>query len=165
MADGYTRREREQVTEQDGAPPGDRDWWAAHTFLAAGETLEVVPDVIVLPVCEASVRYARSWMAKIASEVWKMDDYIPRLAISELATNAIRHSALDRQIVARAYIRGGKHILELWDQCPALPEARQADPDEEGGRGLFLLARLVARWGVRPLSPPEAGKIVYVEFD
>lgn len=114
---------------------------------------------------ERSIRLAREWIAKIATELWQIDDYIPRLAVSELCTNAIRHSTGDQQVVVRAYVRAGRHICEVWDQCPGLPSLRQAGPSDENGRGLALLSVLVARWGTRPLSPPESGKIVYVEFD
>lgn len=121
-------------------------------------------EMIVLPALESSVKAAREWIAKIATEVWQIDDYIPRLAISELCTNAIRHSTPDQQIIARAYERAGKRIAEIWDQSPALPVPRHAAPTDENGRGLALLTHLVAHWGTRPLSPAETGKIVYVEF-
>lgn len=127
--------------------------------------MKVVPDVIVLPVGEDSVKAARDWIAKIAIELWGMDDYIPRLAVSELVTNALRYSTADQQIVVRAYERAGWRTLEVWDQAPEPPVERRADTTEEGGRGLFLLSHLVARWGTRPLSPPGAGKIVFVEFN
>jgi anti-sigma regulatory factor (Ser/Thr protein kinase) len=124
----------------------------------------MVPDVIVLPVSDGSAKAARDWVAKIAIELWQLDDYIPRLVVSELVTNAVRHSQPDQQVIVRAYTCGGRHTCEVWDQNPALPAMREADATHENGRGLFLLSQLVARWGTRPLSPPGTGKIVYVEF-
>jgi anti-sigma regulatory factor (Ser/Thr protein kinase) len=123
-----------------------------------------VADVIVLPVCDSSVKVARDWLGKIAEELWEVDGYVPRLAVSELVTNAVRHSGERQRIVVRAYIRDGRRTCEVWDQCPRLPVVRDADLADESGRGLHLLSQLVARWGARPLSPPDSGKIVFVEF-
>ncbi len=37
-------------------------------------------------------------------------------------------------------------LVEVWDSVPGPPVARQAGPDEEGGRGLALIQALFDRW-------------------
>jgi len=59
--------------------------------------------------------------------------------------------------------------IEVWDgnpQPPAAvaPEAGTPDPYDEGGRGLFLVAKLSLRWDWYSTREP-AGKVVWCELD
>ncbi|WP_207943074.1 ATP-binding protein [Actinomadura sp. KC345] len=108
-----------------------------------------------------SIKTARDAVSLVAS-VWGINDYIPRVVVSELVTNAVRHSAPDDHIVVRAYQMNGKRFIEVWDQADGMPRTQTPAETDECGRGLILLSFLVERWGVRPLN--ERGKVVYAEL-
>lgn len=70
--------------------------------------------------------------------------------VSELITNAIEASAAlpDRPPVSLRLLAAEKFlVIEVWDQSPLDLEPRQADADDECGRGLTVVAALAARWG------------------
>lgn len=121
-------------------------------------------ETITLPARLESAKAARDWAAKIASEVWGIDDYVPRLAVTELITNAARHSDKDQPITLCAYERDGWRGIAVHDLCPDLPIIKCPDPAAECGRGLWMLTKLVARLGVHPTLPERPGKAVFVEF-
>jgi hypothetical protein len=50
---------------------------------------------------------------------------------------------------------------EVGDDTPTLPRMRHAQPQDEGGRGLYLVSRMAQRWGATRLS---AGKVVWFEM-
>ena len=52
---------------------------------------------------------------------------------------------------------------EVWDSVPRVPAARQAGPDEEGGRGLALVEALSDRWGWTTV-PGWPGKVAWAEL-
>jgi anti-sigma regulatory factor (Ser/Thr protein kinase) len=60
-------------------------------------------------------------------------------------------------------------LIEVWDADPRAPAPKDLgehgtpDPQEEGGRGLFLVAALSARWDWYPTREP-AGKVVWAEL-
>lgn len=118
-------------------------------------------DTIVLKPVPESVKAARDAVALVAS-VWGINDYIPRVVVSELVSNAVRASTPGDHIVVRAYQMNGKRFIEVWDQADGMPKAQTPDETDECGRGLILLSFLVERWGVRPLN--ERGKVVYAEL-
>lgn len=107
-----------------------------------------------------------------------LSDELPRLAVhpeavesavliaSELVTNAYRHGRRGdvRLIVSLA---AGTLRLTVADQTPyvPLPAAEDAADDAECGRGLFMVERLSATWGHRPVGgDPECGTAVWAEL-
>jgi anti-sigma regulatory factor (Ser/Thr protein kinase) len=80
-----------------------------------------------------------------------------RLLVSELVTNVVRHAVTQGELVISRHVDG--IVLEVRDGREALPRWRRAEPDDEGGRGMFLVDQLAAEWGVRAL--PEGGKAVW----
>jgi len=80
------------------------------------------------------------------------------LLVSELVTNSLRyaHGPIDVRMV-----RGSSLLVEVSDPLPDPPRKRSANEDDEGGRGLQLVARTSRRWGTRhgPL-----GKTVWFEL-
>jgi hypothetical protein len=80
---------------------------------------------------------------------WGRPDLIEtaQLLLTELATNALRHGKA-RDIGVRVFFRDDRLVIEVNDGSPALPELRHAEPDDEGGRGLFLVDALAEEWGV-----------------
>ena len=85
-----------------------------------------------------------------------------RLVTSELATNAVRHAGGDRYTVD-VDVDHGVLRVEIVDDDPTVPvEPAAAAPDAEGGRGLWLVAALAQRWGVRPTG--AGGKAVWFQM-
>jgi PAS domain S-box-containing protein len=82
------------------------------------------------------------------------------LLISEVATNAVRHSRGDIEIQVR---RGDASVwIEVQDDDSRPPRLRHASPEDEGGRGLALVHDLATAWGSR--STPT-GKVVWLRLD
>ena len=51
--------------------------------------------------------------------------------------------------------------VEVFDHDLRLPRIRMAGENDEGGRGLYLVDQLAARWGSRPT---DEGKAVWFEM-
>ncbi|MFC4032892.1 ATP-binding protein [Streptomyces polygonati] len=88
------------------------------------------------------------------------------LLLSELVTNAVRHSRVPgRQIGARFQLLSATVLrVEVSDAGNGLPVLRRSAPDDESGRGLALVEALSRAWGSyrRPYS---IGKTVWFELD
>ncbi|PAZ09536.1 protein phosphatase [Streptomyces sp. SA15] len=90
---------------------------------------------------------------------WGLDEmaFTTELVASELVTNAIRHAAGPLQL---RLLRDRALICEVSDGSSTSPRLRRARTEDEGGRGLFLVAQLTDRWGTR--YTPN-GKIIWTE--
>ncbi|WP_460060941.1 SpoIIE family protein phosphatase [Streptomyces sp. YKOK-I1] len=90
---------------------------------------------------------------------WGLDElaFTTELIASELVTNAIRHATGPVQL---RLLRDRTLICEVSDGSGTSPRLRRARTEDEGGRGLFLVARLTERWGTRYTS---TGKIIWTE--
>ncbi|MBW5482860.1 ATP-binding SpoIIE family protein phosphatase [Streptomyces bambusae] len=91
---------------------------------------------------------------------WGLDDLVftTELVASELVTNAIRYGGGGP--VELRLIRAAALICEVSDTSPTQPRMRRAQTEEEGGRGLFLIAQLTSRWGSRYT---RTGKTIWTE--
>ncbi|MEU6371839.1 SpoIIE family protein phosphatase [Streptomyces sp. NPDC046909] len=91
---------------------------------------------------------------------WGLEDlsFTAELVASELVTNAIRHATGPVQL---RLIRDRTLICEVSDGSSTSPRLRRAKNEDEGGRGLFLVAQLTERWGTR--YTPE-GKVIWTEM-
>ncbi|MFE4975973.1 ATP-binding protein [Kitasatospora sp. NPDC056651] len=85
------------------------------------------------------------------------------LLLCELFANAARYSDApdDRPIEIRFALVNSRLRLEVHDAGSGLPVLRTAAPDDECGRGLFLVDELAERWGCC-LHPGGIGKFVWV---
>lgn len=107
----------------------------------------------------ADVRQARAdTAAQLAT--WGLDHlgFATELIVSELVTNAIRYTsgpAVLRLILDRVL------VCEVSDPSNTQPRLRRALDNDEGGRGLFLIAQLSARWGCRYAA---RGKAIWAEI-
>ncbi|NEA67861.1 ATP-binding protein [Streptomyces sp. SID12488] len=95
---------------------------------------------------------------------WGLDALgdIAALLVSELVTNSLRHAT--GPIGVRLVRPAGSVatlLVEVSDPLPDPPRERAAGPEEEGGRGLQLVAHSSSRWGTRPA---DAGKTVWFEL-
>ncbi|MFI7500009.1 SpoIIE family protein phosphatase [Streptomyces sp. NPDC049687] len=85
--------------------------------------------------------------------------YPAELLVSELVTNAVRHS--HRRPVALRLVRGETLLCEVDDDDHELPTLLSAGPGEETGRGLRVVSTLAREWGT---SRTAAGKTVWFEL-
>ena len=90
------------------------------------------------------------------------------LLVSELITNAVKATAGQHQAAIRLQVSSDNTCVrvEVWDADPhpPVPKDGTPDPQEEGGRGLFLVAALSTRWNwYRTQEPP--GKVVWCELE
>ncbi|MGP4051348.1 SpoIIE family protein phosphatase [Streptomyces sp. 2A115] len=111
-----------------------------------------------LPSDPAVVTRARSSVTRQLAE-WDLDElsFTTELVASELVTNAIRHATGPVEL---RLLRDRALICEVSDGSSTSPRLRRARTEDEGGRGLFLVAQLTERWGTRYTS---AGKIIWTE--
>jgi len=119
------------------------------------------PDCVVdwtFPPEPASVGDARR-AARHRLEQWGLEEqtFATDLVVSELATNVIRHATgpirlrliLDRTLT-----------VEVSDDSDTAPHLRHARIQDEGGRGLFIVASVSRHWGTRY---SQTGKTIWAE--
>lgn len=83
------------------------------------------------------------------------------LVVSELVTNAVAHARLPGRLVWVRFDLGAKELrIEVHDPGKGRPVVQQAAESDEGGRGLWLVECLAARWGCCPRAG-GIGKIVW----
>ena len=96
---------------------------------------------------------------------WRLDPLgdITALLVSELVTNSLRHATgpIGVLLVRPAAALDGVLRVEVSDPLPDLPREREARAEDEGGRGLRLVALVSRRWGTRPGAN---GKTVWFEL-
>jgi serine phosphatase RsbU (regulator of sigma subunit)/anti-sigma regulatory factor (Ser/Thr protein kinase) len=80
------------------------------------------------------------------------------LLVSELVTNSLRYA---HGPIGVRMVRGSSLLVEVSDPLPDPPQERVADEEDEGGRGLQLVARSSRRWGTRHGA---LGKTVWFEL-
>jgi hypothetical protein len=85
-----------------------------------------------------------------------------RLIVCELFTNALRATAEDdvflllkREVTSIS--------IGVWDSSPAMPVMGACDPDDESGRGLYIVAALADDHGCYRVGRPN-GKIVWARL-
>ncbi|WP_367137922.1 MULTISPECIES: ATP-binding protein [Streptomyces] len=113
------------------------------------------------PAEPGAVRTARTLVRDTLHD-WGMDGVtdVTVLLVSELVTNSLRYAS--GPIGVRMYSHAGPTLLvEVSDPLPDPPRERAADPDDEGGRGLQLVACASRRWGTRR---GNTGKTVWFEL-
>lgn len=101
-----------------------------------------------------SVKAARDWLdvRMNVADVPEETADAARLLVSELTTNALKHTAGGADggaFYVRAYLFPGRLRVEVRDaggSPPLFPVAAPA-PDAESGRGLLLVNALADRWG------------------
>ncbi|MFF3585501.1 SpoIIE family protein phosphatase [Streptomyces mirabilis] len=111
-----------------------------------------------LPHEPSAVRTARL-MADRQLSKWGLEHLMAttELIVSELVTNAIRHST------GPIHLRLIEHqalTCEVFDTSPSPPRPHHSQSNDENGRGLFLISQLSRRWGSRAVT---GGKLVWVE--
>jgi anti-sigma regulatory factor (Ser/Thr protein kinase) len=96
------------------------------------------------------------------------------LLVSELVTNAVKTTAGNNDQAAICLQLSGDNtrvLIEVWDADPQPPALKDLgedgtptpDPQEEGGRGLFLVSALSTHWAWY-LTEKPTGKVVWCEL-
>ncbi|MEU9888245.1 ATP-binding protein [Sphaerisporangium sp. NPDC051011] len=102
----------------------------------------------------SSVKVARAYVRSVLYVAGRLDLDDVEILVSEVFTNAVRHSKSGRQpggvVEVRVYDDGEMVRVEVTDEgspssTPAIPE--QAGPFSESGRGLWLVRELSSSWG------------------
>ncbi|MGW7362128.1 SpoIIE family protein phosphatase [Streptomyces sp. NPDC054841] len=119
---------------------------------------EQVAD-LELPSDPAMVAHART-LTERQLRTWGLSElsFTAELVVSELVTNGIRYAT--GPVVLRL-IRDRCLLCEVSDSAHTAPHLRRARRDDEGGRGLFLVAQMSQRWGTRYTS---SGKTIWAEL-
>ncbi|UNZ21138.1 SpoIIE family protein phosphatase [Streptomyces sp. 891-h] len=138
------------------ARPGD------DIALLVARTRLLDPDQVAeweVPADPAAVSRIRAACAS-RLEAWGLDEvaFSTELILSELVTNAIRYGT--EPIRLRLLHDRSSLICEVADGSSTSPHLRRAKTTDEGGRGLFLVARFAQRWGTR--YTPH-GKVIWTE--
>ncbi|MFD3330636.1 SpoIIE family protein phosphatase [Streptomyces sp. NPDC058701] len=82
------------------------------------------------------------------------------LAASELVANSLQHGTPPMRLRLRRTDR--RLIIEVTDGDDHLPRRRRAEPADETGRGISIVATIASSWGCR--RTPGGGKAVWCEF-
>ncbi|MBT2491631.1 SpoIIE family protein phosphatase [Streptomyces sp. ISL-96] len=111
-----------------------------------------------LPAEPAAVSHARD-LATGQLHDWGLRElsFATELVVSELVTNAVRYAAGPLHL---RLIRDHTLLCEVADTGHTSPHLRHSGEDDEGGRGLFIVAQLVQRWGTRYT---RSGKTIWTE--
>ncbi|WP_405939555.1 ATP-binding protein [Streptomyces sp. NBC_00726] len=99
-----------------------------------------------------------------------------KLLVSELATNAVRHSERGEAPTPPPSSECGVQTFELlleavsgavrlsvWDRDPRPPVLKEVGVDAMGGRGIFIVAAMSRAWGYYP-ARRAPGKVVWAEI-
>jgi serine phosphatase RsbU (regulator of sigma subunit)/anti-sigma regulatory factor (Ser/Thr protein kinase) len=107
-----------------------------------------------------SVRRART-LVNDQLEKWELGEsaiYTAELLVSELVTNALAYATGE---VSLRLILDKALVCEVFDDAAAMPKVKNADDDDEDGRGLHVVSQLAQRWGTRRTP---SGKAVCFEL-
>ncbi|MEU3059934.1 ATP-binding protein [Streptomyces subrutilus] len=115
-----------------------------------------------LPATPRGARLARRLVVG-QLDAWGVAAEGAAVVVAELAANAVTHGRVPgRDFRVALALTGGVLRIEVADaRADRVPGARDAAGDDEGGRGLLLVAAVADRWGVDRGLPP--GKTVWAE--
>src|SRR5690606_35349542 len=82
------------------------------------------------------------------------------LATSELVANSLQQGTPPRRLRLRRTDR--RLNIEVTDGDDHLPRRRRAEPGDESGRGISIVATIASSWGSR--LTPGGGKAVWCEI-
>jgi anti-sigma regulatory factor (Ser/Thr protein kinase) len=107
------------------------------------------PAELTLPVDEQAPGQARRFLREASCQTHHarvMDE--AELLVSELVTNAVVHGA--PPVTVNVECDGTDLRVAVTDGSDRSPVPRQADPDAESGRGIYLVDVISDRWGIAP---------------
>lgn len=78
---------------------------------------------------------------------------VAELVTSELVTNAVLHARTRFDLCVDVVVDGdGGVVISVVDHSLDIPVLREPDLEAPGGRGIYLIDRLSAGWGVDPID-------------
>ena len=107
-----------------------------------------------------SVAEARRVAARFLSDQPQAVREIVELAVSELATNVVRHAATDFDL--EVHVVDGNVRVQIADESHAEPEIQEHSVSESHGRGLEIVRGLSDSFGIDWL--PGNGKAIWFEI-
>lgn len=115
----------------------------------------LVIEHIVLVADARSVRTARHWALRLARAhgVDERACSTVELLTSELATNAVRHTVDSEAMTVIVRVSADRFVVAVRDDDPMPPTLRHPPAGAPGGRGVALVDRLAAEWGVEDDGP------------
>ena len=116
------------------------------------------PAEIILPLDPEAAARSREFMrAAICSTHHALVIQDAELLVSELVTNGVRYAA--PPIVLRVECESADSLRVLVrDGSPMLPHVNHAQPEDESGRGLFLVDYISDEWGAESTTE---GKVTW----
>ena len=130
---------------------------------------------LTLATAPAAIGRARQ-LVRFALSGWGLaalaDD--AELVASELVTNAVQATAVTgpeaapdgfgaaATVQVRVLMYQASIIIEVWDHSPGVPHRHEAAADDEGGRGLMIVAALCTQWDFSGTA--DGGKVVWAEL-
>ena len=108
--------------------------------------------------CVDQVALARGFVKAVVDE-WGLDVPDAELVAGELAANAVVHARSRYTVTLRD--GNGRVTIEVADRNVRLPAPAEIPLTALSGRGLAIVARLSAAWGVRS---SDRGKVVWAEL-
>lgn len=81
------------------------------------------------------------------------------LVVSELVSNAVLHAGTNVEL--RLDVGPSSVRIEVYDQAEGVPQPRNPQPDEAGGRGLLIVGSIASVWGT---ETTPSGKFVWAEL-
>lgn len=113
-----------------------------------------------VPARLSAVPTSRAWLGRYLTGLDLRPDLVDtaELLVSELVTNSARH-ALTGAISVTVRLTADRLVVEVQDDDPLPPSLVVATPDDTGGRGIGMLGRAAAEWGVADHGP--SGKAVW----
>ncbi|MEV0437817.1 ATP-binding protein [Streptomyces spectabilis] len=101
-------------------------------------------------------------LVRSALHTWNLGEAVDdaALAVSELASNAVRHGAGRRMEIRVTRVGVARVRVAVTDRSRALPVVQEPGDEDPAGRGLFLIEALSDAWGTELLT---WGKTVWSE--
>jgi serine phosphatase RsbU (regulator of sigma subunit)/anti-sigma regulatory factor (Ser/Thr protein kinase) len=109
-----------------------------------------------------AVSSARAFTSGVLSS-WRLGEELLDLgvlAVSELVSNSFTHGHPPMRLRLRRTDR--RLTVEVTDADDHLPRRRRAEPADESGRGIAIIATIASNWGTR--RTPDGGKAVWCDF-
>ena len=118
---------------------------------------------MTLPAARHSVRLARD-ATRVALTAWQLPHVAENavLIVSELVTNAVRHTTDIDVIAVDLHAARTWLLIEIHDTDRCWMQPRIPAAFEESGYGFVLVDALADKWGVRET---DTGKAVWAELD
>jgi anti-sigma regulatory factor (Ser/Thr protein kinase) len=127
------------------------------------ELVAARPKTRIFPGQRDQVGHARKFVVRVLGGNPLADD--AALLVSELATNAVVHTASGRDGTFAVAVRqhANQVRVEVWDAgADTAPVVRSPDQEREHGNGLGLVESIAARWGY---IGDGDGRVVWFELE